>query len=851
MATGEIIIDHEPHPAELGPDRSLLLVLREDLRLTGAKPACGEGACGACTVLLDDVPVRACVTPALAAAGREVTTIEGLGQSGVLDPVQRAFLEEGAVQCGYCIPGMVLATVALLRSNPDPGPFEIRAALAGNVCRCGGYTRIERAVARAAASIRDPDSFAGPAAGQLPRPASFWEFRPATPWDLTPFDRRKYFDLLGDGLVVVFEPEPRPAPAVQGRLPAGSFALRSAGAWLHVGVDGIVTAFCGKVEFGQDNRSALSLLVAEELGVAPGAVCLAMGDTDLCPFDIGTFGSRSLPGAGEDLRMCAAGARALIATHGPPGPGWRRVELVPAGTRPGAPARWRSAGRATARVTATALVTGAHRFPSDLTRPGMLHGRVLRAPAYGAELISVDLAAAQAIEGVTVMHEAAIVAIAAPDAATAARALVAVKAEWTAPAQASEPELVAHLRAHPIDGVGWEAAQCDEQGDVAQGLAEADVRLAETYTTAYIAHASLEPRVALAEWDDGRLTVWTGTQQPYTVRHELAVALAIPEPAVRVLVPDFGGGFGSKHTEEIAIAAAALARAADRPVRVALTRDEEFRFSYLRPAAVIDVRSGARRDGTITAWEFSNLNSGAAGLPSPYAAENRRVSFQPADSPLPQGPYRALAATANHFARESHIDELAAALSLDPVELRLHNLTDERLAAVLRAAAEHAGWDRLRRDTDDGVGIGIACGTEKGGCVATCAQVRLSGRALRVERIVTAYECGAIVNPDNVARQIEGATVMGLGGALFEAIHFDAGRILNASLRAYRVPRFIDVPEIEPVLLDRPDLPSAGAGETPIVALAPAIANAIVAAAGPRLRSLPLAPQGDVSPPPS
>ena len=852
MATGEIIIDHERQPAELGPDRSLLLVLREDLHLTGAKPACGEGVCGACTVLLDGVPVRACTTPAAAAGGREVTTIEGLAASGVLDPVQRAFLEEGAVQCGYCIPGMVLAAVALLASNPDPDPVEIRAAMAGNVCRCGGYTRIERAVLRAAALIRDHErSPLAPGAGQLPRSVGFWEFRPAAPWDLIPFDRREYFDLLGDGLVVVFEPEPFPAPADPGLLAAGSFALRSGGAWLHVGVDGIVTAFTGKVELGQDNRTALSLLVAEELGVEPGAVRLAMGDTDLCPFDIGTFGSRSLPGAGEDLRMCAAGARALIATHGPPRPGSRRVELVPAGTQPSAPAHWRSAGRSTARVTGTALVSGAHRFPSDLARPGMLHGRVLRAPAYGAELVGVDLGPAQAIDGVTVVHEAGIVAVAAADAPTAARALAAVKAEWTVPPQPSEADLAAHLRAHPIDGVGWEAAQSDEQGDVDRALAAADVRLAETYTTAYIAHASLEPRVALAEWDDGRLTVWTGTQQPHTVRHELALALAIPEPSVRVLVPDFGGGFGSKHTEEIAITAAALARAADRPVRVALTREEEFRFSYLRPAAVIDVRSGARRDGTITAWEFANLNSGAAGLHSPYAAENYRVSFQPTDSPLPQGPYRALAATANHFARESHIDELAVVLSLDPLELRLRNLTDERLAAVLRAAAGHAGWYRLRRDTVDEAGIGIACGMEKGGRVATCAQVRLSGRKLQVERIVTAYECGAIVNPDNVSRQIEGATVMGLGGALFEAIHFDAGHILNASLHAYRVPRFTDIPEIETILLDRPDLPSAGAGETPIVALAPAIANAIVAAGGPRLRSLPLAPDDDVAPLPS
>jgi nicotinate dehydrogenase subunit B len=272
-----------------------------------------------------------------------------------------------------------------------------------------------------------------------------------------------------------------------------------------------------------------------------------------------------------------------------------------------------------------------------------------------------------------------------------------------------------------------------------------------------------------------------------------------------------------------------------------LSREEEFVWTYVRPAAVIDVRSGAFRDGTITAWDFSNFNSGAAGLGCPYEVPDRRIAFQPADSPLPQGPYRALAATANHFARESHIDELAHALDLDPLELRLRNLRDERLVAVLRAAAERAGWMERPRD-EDGVGLGIAAGREKGGRVATCARVSIKHEAFEIQRIVTAYECGAIVNPGNVRTQIEGATVMGLGGALFEAIHFDAGRILNASLRSYRVPRFTDVPPIDVILLDRPDFPPAGAGETPIVAVAPALANAIFAAGGPRLSSLPLLP---------
>jgi nicotinate dehydrogenase subunit B len=819
--------------------RSLLDVLRDDLRLTGAKPGCGEGACGACTVLLDGEPVRACVTPAIDAGGKAVITVEGLASDGALHPVQEAMVAEGAIQCGYCTPGMVLSAAALLSRNPHPDSAEIRAAMSANVCRCCGYLRIERAIQRAAAAMRggpagaaavEVADIADPAG--LPRTASFWDSRPWTPWDLSDLAERNYFELLGDGLVVALEPEQRPPETLW---------FAGGGAWLHYGVDRTVTAFVGKVEIGQDNRTALSLIVADELQITPGNVRLAMGDTDLCPFDIGTFGSRSLPGAGEDLRICAACAREWIAAHGSPVRGMRVVQPASRDVSVLAPARWRYRGRPIARATAPALVTGAHRFPSDLERPGMLYGRVLRAPAYGARLISVELDQAQAMPGVTAVHEQNVVAVCAADRRTAARALDAIKARWEPVDQLGEDELEAYLRSHPSEGAGWEGPVREEQGDVERALAASKMRVAHTYTTAYLAHVSLETRVAIAEWQEGRLTVWTGTQQPFQVRVAVAGELGLDERDVRVIVPDFGGGFGSKHTEPEALAAARLARAAGRPVRVALSREEEFRFSYVRPAAVIDIRAGATPDGRITAWEHKNVNAGAAALRCTYDVIDQRVIFQPAYSPVPQGPYRALAATANHFARESAVDELAEHVGIDPLELRLRNLSDERLIAVLRCAAERARWRDVRRRDGQDTGIGIACGIEKGGRIATCVRVRLAGEAEpEILGIVTAYECGAIVNPDNVARQIEGATVMGLGGALFEAVHFDSGRIVNASLHDYRVPRFTDVPAIEIVLLDRPGIPSAGAGETPIVALAPALANAIVAAGGPRPRSLPL-----------
>ncbi|HLH73558.1 MAG TPA: molybdopterin cofactor-binding domain-containing protein, partial [Chloroflexota bacterium] len=383
-----------------------------------------------------------------------------------------------------------------------------------------------------------------------------------------------------------------------------------------------------------------------------------------------------------------------------------------------------------------------------------------------------------------------------------------------------------------------------ELGSLEAGRSNAAHTLEATYTIAYLAHAPLEARAAIAEWDGDRLTVWTGTQRPFGVRGELAAAFQMSEENVRVIVPDTGAAYGGKHTGDAALEAARLARAAGRPVKIIWTREEEFTWAYFRPAGVIDVRSAVRTDGMITAWEFHNYNSGAEAMRTPYAIPNQKSEFHVTLSPLRQGSYRALAATANHFARESHMDELACLLGIDPLAFRLKNLRDLRLQAVFDAAATHFGWDTRRRAP--GRGFGIAGGTEKGSYVATCVEVavdRASGQ-VKLERVVEAFDCGAIVNPDGLRNQIEGAIVQGIGGALFERIQFDNGKILSNRFSRYRVPRFADVPPIEAVLLDRKDLPSAGAGETPIVGLAPALGNAIYDATGVRLRSMPLAPNG-------
>src|SRR5262249_3428815 len=150
--------------------------------------------------------------------------------------------------------------------------------------------------------------------------------------------------------------------------------------------------------------------------------------------------------------------------------------------------------------------------------------------------------------------------------------------------------------------------------------------------------------------------------------------------------------YGGKHTGDAAIEAARLARAAARPVKIVWTREEEFSWAYFRPAGVIEIHAAAKKNGTVVAWDFHNYNSGPAAIRTPYEIPNQRIAFHSSHAPLRQGSYRGLAATANHFARESHMDDLAHAAGMNPLAFRLANLRDERLRAVLTAAADKFGW---------------------------------------------------------------------------------------------------------------------------------------------------------------
>jgi len=670
-------------------------------------------------------------------------------------------------------------------------------------------------------------------------------------------DRREFvriFAALGGGLLVVAS-LPDAAAQESGRSGQQSVS-RDLAAWLHINDKGHVTGYTGKTEIGQNIRTSLAQAIADELRVPLDAVSLVMADTDLVPYDAGTFGSQSTPRMGPQLARAAAAAREMLIDQaaiewkvdrasltvkdgrilgqgrsigfGELTKGQRLAGAVAAETPVSAVTDWTLRGTAPKKVDGRSFVTGRHRYTPDVVRPGMQHGRLIRPEGYTGSLVSIDDSRARTLPGVVIVRDGDFAGVVAPTERRARKAAAAVRAEWRVPARLpSSATIYEHLKKTETRGRGGEGRGSGAPttvGDVGKARASAARTFDASYRIPYIAHVPLEPRSAVAEWTDGKLTVWTGTQRPFGVRAELAAAFRVPEERVRVIVPDTGSAYGGKHTGEFAVEAARLAKAAGKPVKLVWTRAEEFSFGYFRPAGVIDVRAAVDSEGRLVAWEFDNWNSGASAIRTPYDVPSQRIQFHQSDSPLRQGSYRGLAATANHYVREMHMDDIARALGVDAVEFRLKHLKDDRMRAVLTTAAEKIGWPK---PSAEGRALGIACGTEKASYVATAAEVFRTANGFKVERLVVVFECGAIVNRDGLHNQVEGSVVQGLGGALFEAIEFANGQIMNGTMEQYRVPRFKDIPPIEVVLLDRQDIASAGAGETPIVCVAPAIGSAV------------------------
>jgi isoquinoline 1-oxidoreductase len=693
----------------------------------------------------------------------------------------------------------------------------------------------------------------------------------------TEVSRRRFLHLFGGGIVVAVSARDLLA-LEQGpqRLSLARELPADFNAFLRIGEDGRVTGFTGKIEMGQGVVTSLAQMLADELEVPLESVDMTMGDTDLCPWDMGTFGSMTTRFFGPPLRAAAAEAREVlidlaadrlelprerlaaragrIVDTTDPARGLSYAELAKGqaiGLRLGRKAAlepvadFEVVGRPVLRRDAEVKVTGRAQYAGDLRRDGMLYARLLRPPAHGATLREVDVSAVAGVDGATVVREGDLIAVLHPTPDGAEQALARVHATWDSPSsELDQDSIFDHLV--KVAPAGETVA---EGGDLAAGRAAASAAARHTYHDGYRAHAAIETHTAVAAFEDNRLTIWASTQTPYPLRAEAAQALGLPEGAVRVVAPFVGGGFGGKTANRQAIEAARLARLTGRPVQVAWTRAEEFFYDTFRPAAVVTIDAGVTPAGRIAYWDYLVYFAGDRGADQFYDVPHHRTVAAPTGwrggpgtHPFATGAWRAPGNNTNTFARESHVDILAAAAGLDPVEFRLRNLTDAKMRGVLQAAAERFSWRPAKAPS--GRGQGIACGIDAGTFVALAAEVeveRSSGR-VRVTRLVCAQNMGLVINPAGAVIQMEGCLTMGMGYALAEELRFSGGEVLDRNFDTYEIPRFSWLPAIETVIIDAPNDPPQGGGEPAIIVVGAAIANAVFDAVGARVLRMPLTP---------
>jgi nicotinate dehydrogenase subunit B len=687
--------------------------------------------------------------------------------------------------------------------------------------------------------------------------------------------RREFATLTGAGLFVYF-----PTELVRAQEPSQISGRAAAptdfNAFLKIGEDGRVQCLVGKVELGQGAMTSLAQVLAEELDVSYDSVDVLMGDTDLCPYDMGTFGSMTTPLLVPVVRRAGAEARAVLlalaaerlgapvermrvkngvvtdpskagvsVSYGHLVEG-RRIERHLANIPVKPVAEFQVIGQSPRRKDALEKVTGKATYAGDQLPAGLLHARVLRPPAHGAKGRSVDTSAAEQTPGVRVVKDGDLVAVLHERPDVAAAALAKVKAEFDSqPALPDQKTIFEHLlKAAPPPRV------VAESGDLAEGEKLASAIMEQTYLHGYGAHATIETHSATAVVEDGKVTVWASTQAPFLVKNQVARGAGFPADKVRVISRYVGGGFGGKTEAEQAVEAARLAKITGRPVQVVWNRQEEFFYDHFRPAAVIKIRSGMTSAGKITLWDAQIIGAGEREARPFYAIPHQRTvsagSWQggnpPGMHPFRVGPWRAPSVNSNTFGRESHVDAMAAKGGFDPVEFRLNNLTDARMRRVLEAAAKQFGWKAAR--VPSGRGAGVACGIYANSCNATMAEVAVhkDGR-VQVKRVVIALDVGVVLNPDGLRQQAEGAVMMGLGYALSEEVRFQGGRVLTRNFDDYQIPRFSSLPKIEIVLVDNPQTAALGGGEPPIIAMGAVLANAIYDAAGARLMALPMTPQ--------
>ena len=870
-------VNNKIHQCTSSPETPLLYVLRNELGLKGPKFGCGLEQCNSCKVLVDGQDVPSCQLPISHVEDLEIITIEGLGTLENLHPLQEAFIEEQAIQCGYCVTGMIMAAQGLLNRTRYPSDEEIQEALEGNLCRCGVHERVRRAIKmRIGQPIWDPI------------------YEVITPPSLPLTDEEK------DDLRSI-----ETTPALDN--------------WIQTDVSETVTVFTGKVEIGQGIKTAVSQLAAEELDVSPERIRVVTADTEQTPNEGATAGSMSVEMSGMAVRMAAAEARQyllklafeeleaetidqLIIKDGmisDPQTG-KQVSYwelhggklfginIQANTRRKDSSQYKWVGQPEKRTDLIAKVTGQPVFLHDLELTDMVHGRIVRPPRYHASLKSLDKAVIEEILGVIqVVQDGSFLGVIAEEEYQAVLAMEKLRetAVWhdnnplpdvqNLPKYMKQQESRDH---HVIKGV----PQMDTPIPPIKAPPTAKQTIMASYSRPFHMHGSLSPSTAVAHWENDKLTVWSHSQAVFRLRDTLATALELDKAQIRVIHAEASGCYGHNGADDVALDAALLSKAVHgRPVSVKWMREDEHAWEPYGSAMVMDLQASLDDGGNVMdwnhdVWSYSHMTRpGGAGdgsslmamrhldrssippqpMPTrwPEAAEYRNLStgytFENErtvrhfirDNPLRVSALRTLGAYANVYAIESFMDELAHTANVDPVQFRLNHLADERAKAVIKAVAQKASWKERPFPQANGIGRGIAYGQYKNRQCYTAVIIEVEVTdTINVKRVIIAADAGEIVNPDGLSNQLEGGAIQALSWTLFEAVTWNSHEVTSRDWDTYPILRFPDAPKIETVLLNRPERPFLGVGEASQGPTAAALANAIFDATGKRLRDMPL-----------
>ncbi|HEX9875832.1 MAG TPA: molybdopterin cofactor-binding domain-containing protein [Gammaproteobacteria bacterium] len=806
---------------EADPEMPLLWVLRDCVGLKGTKYGCGTGLCGACLVLIDGEPNHACMVPLRRVGERAVETIEGLAQTSE-HPLIDAWVAEQVPQCGYCQPAQIVAAAALFRKDSKPTKEAAAEAMDGVLCRCGTYQRIRSAIA-------------GVAAGNTRE----------QPRSRPPLDE-----------IVVAEPR--------------GTVIND---WVSIEPDNGTVLMINHSEMGQGALNAVTTLIAEELEIdtARVRVANAPADSRYANPSFGTQltgGSTTVRGEWERLRLAGAGAREkLIAAameiwqaaraecgaengtvvHGPTGRRLAYSELARRAAQLATPehltlkpsSEFRLIGRSVPRADIAPMSRGTAIYGIDVVVPDMVVALVSRAPTIGGKLAGFDARQALAVPGVVeVLEIESGVAVVARDFWSASEGRALLDTRWT---QGRWQDLcTAGLYAELEAKLEERGRVTNERGAAVRALRRAERVIEARYRTPYLAHCTIEPPNCVAHVRADRCDLWVGTQDQTATQDVAARMTGLPLDKIYVNTTFLGGGFGRRLETDFVAEAVELSAKLRRPVQVLWTRDDDLQHDRFRPAHCVALQACLDSKGLPAAWwqRVAGPPVALGNCDVSYAIPNLHVEQVTTRSPLPVGAWRGVGAVQNAFAIESFVDELAHDARSDPLDYRLALLEHSpRHRAVLEAAAEMTDW---RSAPKRGCGRGIAVYRAFGSWTAQVAEVSCAEPGgIRVHRIACAIDCGQALNPDTIRAQIEGGIALGLSAALKEEIQVADGRVTQTSFADYPILRYSEMPEIEVRIVEGGE-PPGGVGEPGVPPVAPAVANAIFAATGARLRSLPL-----------